>query len=197
MHQLTGDGDGQTPLDPDEAEGLIPSWIATRGDLDRAEQENIAAAVGRMQRRRLTPNDILSEPFLRQLHRRMFGDVWKWAGTYRGTAKNIGVDAWRIPEELGQLLGDVTYWVANATYPPDEIALRFHHRLASIHPFPNGNGRHSRLAADLLAETLGCERFSWGRHLGEDAAAVRRTYFEALHAADRDRLEPLLEFARS
>jgi len=188
----------QTPLDPDEAAALIPSWVSTRGDLDRAEQENILRAGAWTRGRRFRPAALLAESFIRQLHRRMFGEVWKWAGSYRTSNKNIGVDYWRIVEEIGQLLGNALYWVENAVYERDELAVRFHHRIVSIHPFPNGNGRLSRTAADLLVEALGGERFSWGTALAaEDAAAARRTYIEALQAADGGDIAPLLAFARS
>jgi Fic-DOC domain mobile mystery protein B len=197
MHFLAGGGEGQTPLDPDEAEALIPSWISTRGDLDRAEQENIIGAESWTRGRRLRLPDLLAESFIRQLHRRMFGEVWRWAGSYRTSNKNIGVDYWRIAEEIGQLLGDSLFWVENEVYQPDELAVRFHHRLVAIHPFPNGNGRLSRTAADLLVEVLGRERFTWGVSLAaKDAAAARQTYIEALQAADGGEIASLLAFAR-
>src|SRR5207249_6937183 len=131
------------------------------------------------------------------LHARMFRDVWRWAGTYRTTARNIGGDAWRIGTDMAQLMDDVRYWVENKTYPPDEIAIRFHHRLVAIHPFPNGNGRHSRLMADLLIERLGSNSFSWGGRSLADAGELRRRYVAALRAADNHDIEPLLAFARS
>jgi len=141
--------------------------------------------------------DVLIDEFLCQLHRRMFGDVWKWAGQFRTTPRNIGVDAWQISPELRQLLDDVRYWIEHQTYAPDEIAVRFHHRLVWIHPFPNGNGRLSRLAADLLAVQLGQERFTWGSGNLVTIADLRKRYVDALRAADGLVVEPLLEFARS
>jgi Fic-DOC domain mobile mystery protein B len=132
-----------TPLSADERAGLIPSYITLRGELNDAEQTNIAEAEEwAFQRQR----DVLDEKFLNDLHRRMFGRVWNWAGEYRRSGKSVGIDAYRIPHDLRQLIGDTRYWIENATYGPDEIAARFHHRLVSIHPYPNGNGRHSRLA---------------------------------------------------
>ena len=198
MHFLAGGGGGQTPLDPDEAEGLIQSWVSTRGDLDRAEQENILRAETWTRGRRFRPAVLLAESFLRQLHRRMFGEVWRWAGSYRTSNKNIGVDYWRIVEEIGQLLGDSLYWVENEVYGRDALVVRFHHRLVVIHPFPNGNGRLSRMASDLFVESLDGERFSWGAELPViDATAVSQTYIEALQAADDGNIAPLLTFARS
>jgi len=128
--------------------------------------------------------NLLDEVFLCSLHKRMFGKVWKWAGKYRETDRNIGVDVWNIAADLRSLLGDVQFWIENETYLPDEIAVRFHHRLVLIHPFPNGNGRWSRLVADLLIASLGGERFTWGKENLQEASAVRRGYIDALHAAD-------------
>ena len=120
-----------------------------------------------------------------------------WAGQYRTTPRNIGVDAYRIVPDLHQLLGDVRYWVEHPTYPANEIAVRFHHRLVFIHPFPSGNGRHSRLAADLLAVTLGQPRFTWGRVNLTEPKETRAEYVAALRAADGHDIAPLSAFARS
>jgi Fic-DOC domain mobile mystery protein B len=197
MNFLAGGGTGQTPLDPDEAEGLIPSWISTQEDLNRAEQENILRAEAWARGRTYRPEVLLTERFIKQLHRRMFSEVWRWAGNYRTTNKNIGVDFWLIVEELAKLFGDSLYWIENEVYERDELAVRFHHRLVAIHPFSNGNGRVSRSAADLLVESLRGERFTWGVSLASDAAAARRRYIEALQAADRSEIAPLLVFARA
>jgi Fic-DOC domain mobile mystery protein B len=140
---------------------------------------------------------LLKADFALSLHKCMFGDVWRWAGTYRTTALDIGIDAYRIPVEIAALFDDVRYWVEHETYPPDEIAVRLHHRLVAIHPFPNGNGRHTRLMADLLIERLGGEPFSWGGGALADTGELRTRYIEALRAADTHDIGPLLAFARS
>jgi len=127
----------------------------------------------------------------------MFGEVWRWAGTFRRTERNIGIEAHRIHHELAVLLDDVRYWVANGTFPPDELAIRFHHRLVAIHPFPNGNGRHARLMADLLVERRGGQPFSWGGGRLADVGALRAAYVAALRAADNHDIGPLLAFARA
>lgn len=189
------DDEANTPLTAEEREQLIPTYITLRSELNEAEQINIAQAnrwLGRMRKR-----DVLDDAFLRELHKRMFAEVWKWAGQYRLTARNIGIDAYRIPTEVRTLVDDVRFWVDNATYTPDEIAVRFSHRLVSIHPFPNGNGRLSRLVGDLLAMQLGQPRFTWGRANLVDAGETRRAYVDALRAADADNIEPLLIFARA
>jgi Fic-DOC domain mobile mystery protein B len=189
------DDEANTPLTAEEREQLIPTYITLRSELNEAEQINIAQAnrwLGRMRKR-----DILDDGYLRELHKRMFGDVWKWAGQYRLTPRNIGIDAYRIPMEVRQLVDDVRFWVENETYAPDEIAVRFSHRLVSIHPFPNGNGRHSRMAADLLVMQLGRPRFTWGRANLVDVGVTRRAYVVALQIADAGDIGLLLEFSRS
>ena len=140
---------------------------------------------------------MLTAAFVTRLRERMFGDVWKWAGTWRTTARNIGVDACRIGTDVAALLDDARYWVAHETWPPDELAVRLHHRLVAIHPFPNGNGRHARLMADLLVERLGRPPFGWGSGGLADPGDLRRRYIAALRAADDHDIGPLLAFARS
>jgi Fic-DOC domain mobile mystery protein B len=187
-----------TLLAAEEREGLLQSWITYRRDLNEAEQENILKAVVWARRRRgLAPADLLNDRFATSLHKRMFGDVWKWAGTYRHTERNIGIEAFRIPAEMAALFDDGRYWIEHATWPPDEVAVRVHHRLAMIHPFPNGNGRHVRLMADLLVERLGREPFSWGGTDLANAGDLRARYIASLRAADDHDIAPLLAFARS
>lgn len=186
--------DAATPLSEEEREGLIPSYITLRGELNEAEQANILEAqewaFGRKR-------NVLDERFLNNLHRRMFGNVWRWAGQYRRTGKNVGVDAYRIPLELRQLIDDCQFWIEHETYAPDEISARFHHRLVWIHPYPNGNGRHARLATDLLLRTLGREPFSWGSANLVDPSQTRAQYVAALRDADRHDFQMLLAFVRS
>lgn len=186
--------DAATPLSPEEREGLIPSYITLRGELNAAEQDNILEAEAWAFARR---RDILSEPALNGLHKRMFGRVWRWAGTYRRSDKNVGVD-WRvIPVELRQLLDDCRFWIENGSYEPDEIAARFHHRLVYIHPYPNGNGRHGRVATQLLLRAMDRPRFSWGQENLVDVGETRSRYVAALRAADGHDMAPLLAFVRS
>jgi Fic-DOC domain mobile mystery protein B len=188
------DDDAATPITPDERAQLIPTYITTRDQLNEAEQIGIAEADRWAFRRQ---RDVLDEDFLLDLHKRMLSSVWKWAGTFRTTERNIGIEAYRIGVELRALIGDVRYWIEHNTYEPDEIAVRFHHRLVAIHPFPNGNGRHARLAADLLAVALGRERFTWGSANLVEPAETRARYIAALKAADGHDVEPLIAFARS
>ena len=190
--------DGQTPLDEDEKEGLRIETIATREELDEFEQKNIEQAVEWTMKRSLKPGVILSEDFVQNLHKRMYGDVWSWAGEFRRTNKNIGSDKWQIRTQLKSLLDDTRYWIANNTYPPDEIAIRFKHRIVAIHCFPNGNGRHSRLMADIIAEKIFQQPvFTWGAANPVKLGDARAAYLAAIKAADRGDIQPLMHFARS
>lgn len=176
--------------------GLKPAWISTRGDLNIAEQENILKAT--KNRRQPTAEELLTDTYLRALHKAMFGDVWTWAGTYRRTNPIIGCDWTQIAGNVHALVGDVTYWIGETTYPVGEIAVRFHHRLVSIHPFPNGNGRHSRLAAEYLATALEAGPLTWGVGLGLSTPDLRKRYIAALVLADREKdLSALITFAMS
>ena len=192
---FTEPDDAATQLTPEEIQDLIPAYIADRRDLNAAEQENIARAQDwALNGRR---RDLLTEAFVRDLHRRMLGDVWRWAGKFRTSQRNIGIDYWLIAVELRLLLDDVKAWIEYRTYPTDEIAVRFHHRLVLVHPFPNGNGRHGRLMADLLVMQLGRERFSWGRESLREAGEARKRYIQSLRDADNGNIAELLVFARA
>jgi Fic-DOC domain mobile mystery protein B len=184
---------GATPLDADELANLIPGHITTQGELNEWEQLNIAQGEKWAHRQR---KEILDEIFVRRLHRQMFGETWRWAGSFRKSDKNIGVDWLRIGVELKQLLDDARYQIEHSSFPADELAIRFHHRLVAIHPFPNGNGRHARLMADLLAMRLGRPRFTWGSASLVDPNEARQRYIKALQAADARDIAPLLAFAR-
>jgi Fic-DOC domain mobile mystery protein B len=189
-----GDDEANTPLDAEEREQLIPAYITLRNELNQAELANIADARGWLASRK---RNVLDQSFLNELHRRMYSDVWKWAGRYRTTPRNIGIDAYRIPTELRAAIDDARYWVEHGTYSPDEIAVRFSHRVVAIHPYPNGNGRFSRMIGDLLAVELGQPRFTWGSVSLVDASHTRKLYVAALQAADANDVAPLIAFARS
>ncbi|MDB5809796.1 MAG: toxin, Fic family [Betaproteobacteria bacterium] len=186
---------GSTPLDPDEAAGLIPGHIATQGQLNEWEMANILRGEAWAFSRK--HDDMLSPKFIRFLHKKLFEDTWEWAGKYRTTAKSIGIDAAQIGLELSKLCKDVECQLKYRSYPPDELAARFHHRLTWIHPFPNGNGRFSRTMADLLMVQNEEPRFSWGASDIISKGNVRTKYIAALKAADVKDYGPLLEFLRS
>lgn len=190
-------GDGKTSLSGEEQADLIPN-LGTREELNEWERQNIVEASGwAFDARSAGRKDPLTEPYVRELHRRMFDQTWRWAGRYRTTEKNIGIPFHQISESLAALLGDTRYWLENETFGPDEIAIRFHHRLVFIHPFANGNGRHARLMADVLAQRQHRPAFTWGGADIMRAGDFRHRYIEALQAADKNDIALLLEFARS
>jgi Fic-DOC domain mobile mystery protein B len=184
---------GATPLDQNELGGLKHKHITTQGELDQLEQANIEAGLRWLSRQRA---HVLSDDFAITLHKRLFGDVWEWAGAFRKTGKNIGVDPVYIGVELRTLMGDAKYWADNKTYPPSEAAIRLHHRLVKIHPFPNGNGRHARIMADtVLDRVYRAKPIDWtGGHDLQKIGERRTAYIAALKAADNDDIGPLKVF---
>jgi Fic-DOC domain mobile mystery protein B len=209
---LFAGGPGTTSLTADEQHALIPT-LATRAELNEWERLNILEAYQwAVHPRNLKRNDILTERYIRELHHRMFNQTWSWAGIYRTTEKNIGVGHYLIRDMIAVLIGDVRFWLENNTYPRDESAVRFHHRLVWIHPFANGNGRHARLIADVLLRQQGIRTLTWGAGPTSDRqpgarrarlqktrrkADFRRRYIDALQEADGQNIQPLLKFARS
>jgi Fic-DOC domain mobile mystery protein B len=190
--------EGQTPIDEDEKKGLRISSITTREELDEFEQLNIERALEWTLTRKFRKEDILLEQFVKELHSKMFDSVWKWAGKYRTSNKNIGVEWQFVSVSLKQLLDDCKFWIENKTYAEDEISVRFSHRLVSIHCFSNGNGRHSRLMADVIISQIFNEPvFSWGSEDLVKQGEVRKKYINAIQEADKGDINPLLEFARS
>ncbi|MDP3787878.1 MAG: mobile mystery protein B [Candidatus Chromulinivorax sp.] len=187
---------GSTPIDSDELKGLIPKYISTQEELNAWESENILQA--QLWTLKLRKPDVISIDFIKKLHKKMFDHTWSWAGTFRQSDKNIGVHWSQIEMQLKNLCDDVKFWIEHKTYFPDEIAIRFHYKLAAIHPFSNGNGRMARLITNLLIVQLGEKEFSWGSHQNlTNSTPVRKQYIQALQSADRDDCTKLLTFARS
>ncbi len=190
---------GQTAVSEEEAEGLKILSISTKAELDEFEQQNIEEALLWIKGKNWKPEKIFTEAFITDLHKRMYGGVWKWAGKFRLSEKNIGVPYYEVPIALKQLLDDALYWFTNNIYAPEEMSVRFKHRLVSIHCFANGNGRHSRLMADIIAEKIyGLSVFSWGSNQYLiSKKEIRKAYINAVRAADAGKIEPLILFARS
>lgn len=189
---------GSTPLDPDELLGLIPDYISTQGELNTLEQSNILEAKTWIFGRK--PKNILTDTFMIDLHKRMFKDVWKWAGRYRTSDKSIGVHWQQISVQMNLLMRDAHYWIDNQVYSCDEIGARFHHKLVAIHAFPNGNGRHARLATEILLTANEQEIFTWGSKTYteniDQVSALRSEYITALREADQRKFKKLIEFVR-
>lgn len=186
---------GATPIDPDEALGLIPKHISTQADLNAWEEMNIVEGADWIARQKITQG--LNEGLVRELHSRIFNQTWRWAGTFRKSAKSIGIDWTQIAVALKNLLDNTAFQIEHKTMSTDEIIVRFHHQLVLIHAFPNGNGRHARLLADALIVSLGGKRFSWGGNTSIAApGTTRQNYLSALRAADSGDIAPLMLFAR-
>ena len=190
--------DGQTPLVEEEKEGLKIKSISTQGELDEFEQLNIEKAIEWTIHTNLNSERILTEKFIKDLHKKMYGDVWKWAGEFRKTHKNIGINWTQIGIELKNLIDDTKYWIEHKTFSPEEIAIRFKHRIVAIHCFPNGNGRHSRMMADIIIESIfGKEIFCWHKSNMVKADETRKAYIKALREADHGNITPLIKFAEN
>jgi len=190
--------EGQTPLDEDEREGLLVKTISTRAELDEFEQMNIQQAIEWTLKSKFTTEQILTEEFMLLVHKKMFDEVWEWAGTKRKSNKNIGVDKYQISLEIKNLLDDCKFWIGNKTFSPDEISIRFSHRLVKIHIFPNGNGRHSRLIADILiSNVFNKPVFTWGKTDLSKKGDPRKKYLEAIYNADKELFQPLIDFSRT
>lgn len=188
--------EGATPLSPDEKEGLKAKHVRTRGELDELEQTNITQGVIKLRRKagRIGLDDALNVSFTCDLHRDMLGRVWAWAGEFRRTERNIGIDPRFISVELRNLLDDVKAWVEFETFPEMEATLMFHHRLVKIHPFPNGNGRFSRIYAEFIGQNFfGIKQVDWGGETLNVDGDIRRRYIEALRSADGGDYAPLFE----
>ena len=185
---------GATPVDPDEAAGLVPKHITTQAELNAWEEANIVSGEVWALRRK---SELLDEGFLRALHLKMFDQTWRWAGKFRSSNKNIGVDSHQIAVRLRDLLDNTKYQIDHQAFGADEQAVRFHHQLVWIHPFPNGNGRHARMMADLLITRLGGQLFSWGQSSLTAENDNRARYLAALRAADLGSYDDLISFARS
>ena len=190
--------DGQTPLSEEEKDGLLIKTITIHGELDEHEQLNIEKAIEWTIKTTFKKDQILTEEFIKVLHKKMFGNVWSWAGEFRRSEKNIGVKWAMIGIELKALLNDTKYWIENKTFSNDEIAIRFKHRLVNIHCFANGNGRHSRIMADIIMESiLGNEPFSWNQSNMIKADQTRKNYINALRKGDNGNIQPLINFAKN
>lgn len=190
--------EGQTPLNEEEKEGLKIKSITTQGELDQFEQLNIEKAIEWTISKKFKVERILTEKFIKDLHKKMYDDVWKWAGEFRKSEKKIGIKWTQIGVELNYLLDDTRFWIQNGTFSPEEIAIRFKHRIVSIHCFPNGNGRHSRLMADIIMEAVFYkEAFSWQQSNMVKADQTRKEYIACLKEADNGNINPLIEFAKN
>jgi Fic-DOC domain mobile mystery protein B len=186
------DRDGQTVLSSKERGGVLLKHISNMKELDEAEQLNIQKGLLWLMEKK--PKTILSERFFKQFHKQLFGEVWSWAGSFRTSEKNIGIDYWGVPTAIHTLCEDCKVWIKHKSYPWPELIARFHHELVSIHPWPNGNGRFSRILTNYLCDLHKQPRPSWHDHLPPEKR--RDAYIDALRAADVRDFDPLIEFMK-
>lgn len=194
---LPASDDAQTPLAPEELRALKLS-ISTRAQLNEIERLNInQARIWAMSKSVQKRPDLATDHFACELHKRMFNQIWSWAGQYRTTERNLGWDWHRIPEGMRILMEDFQSWIHYSTYPLDDAVIRLHHRMVLIHPWPNGNGRHSRLIADILLAANGGLPLTWGAGANLHSGNTRAIYIAALKEADQGNFQPLLDFAQN
>ena len=181
-----------------EKERLVPS-LSTREQLEEIERASIhAARVWAMRCAVAMPEAVLTEAFSQQVHRRMFGGIWRGAGKYRTVAEEAGWEPARIPEGMKMILDDAEGWIRFSTHPVHEAAVRLHHRIRCVRPWADGNGNHARLMGDLLVASAGEKPLTWGiRTLGRDPEKARSLYRDATRAADAGDVAPLVAFAFS
>jgi len=185
------DRQGQTVLSPVEKKGLKLTHISNMKELDEAEQMNINEGLLWLQGQK--SEDYISEDFFQKLHLKLFGKVWRWAGVYRHTNKNIGIDYWKVPREMNGFVENANYWLKNKSYPDwPEFLAHFHHKLVFIHPFPNGNGRFSRIVTNHLCKMNQHEAPTWQAHL--EPKVRRGHYIKSLREADDKQYSKLIDF---
>lgn len=187
--------EGATPID--DASGLLAENVFAYSALNAVESENILRAVNvHLSSRKRRESPWLTEEYVRRVHRDMFDSVWDWAGRYRDGELNIGVPASRVRDEVGKLCQDVAYWDEQKEnqIPLLERSARLHHRLAWIHPFKNGNGRHARLMGDIYLQVNGHKLPMWPSAAMGGAGEPRSAYLGALKRADAGDFGPLVEY---
>lgn len=180
---------GQTPID--DLSGLKVKGITTQAELNAHEAENIRKAVlkylGAKPTRRSAKFDVR---WALRLHAEMFGHIWQWAGQPRTQELNIGSPPHQVSVDLLNLLEDLKVWQKSGM-PLQEQAVRLHHRAVKIHPFLNGNGRWSRLLANIWLKLHGAAPIDWPEAVIGTSSVVRDEYIAAIKAADNHDFAPL------
>ena len=198
MTKLFSQPDGASPITEEQQEGLLQKWVSIQEELNQIERDNIIIGQRWLFNKRQSKADFADITFIMNLHKIMFGKVYSWAGDLRTTQSNIGVTPYLIRPNIASLKLDIQKWIANEVYPADEIAIRYHHKLVCIHPFPNGNGRLCRLMADYINEQVfNGKPFSWGADDLYEEGKARSTYMQAIYSANKHQLNDLVSFARS
>ena len=183
---LFKDRGGQTPLPPELQKGLISKNVQTIGELDEYEEQNIAEGMVWLED---SNANSLNYSFWLRLHKKLFGNVWNWAGEIR--SHDLGNADFLYPEKvrpaLMQLIGDAEYWFKNDTYPKKETIARIHEKLLTIHPFANGNGRWSRILTEYICKQNKIDIPKWNLKSKDDPQKRRKEYIEAVELARHKR----------
>jgi Fic-DOC domain mobile mystery protein B len=186
---------GETPID--DISGLKPKGLTTRAQLNAVEARNMRKAVVRYlvikPSRRQAPFTL---EWCYKLHRQMFGEVWRWAGQKRTTELNIGVPFHRIDVDLKNLMADLAFWREKGEMDPIEQVARLHHRAVFIHPFLNGNGRWSRLLANIFQKQSTDKLTIWPEETVGNASVIREEYLAAVRSGDKGDYNPLIALHR-
>lgn len=189
------DRDGSTPLDPDQIKGIRFSHLTNMGELDEVEDLNIQKGLEWLYHQKT--DDYLSMQFLCKLHEKLFGDVWKWAGKFRTVEVNISkIRSYDVGPQLINFFEDAKLWIEGGRMGWDEIAAEMHHRLVCIHPFPNGNGRTTRIFTEYVQRRNNQLITTWKASLSHDPKERRKAYIKALQKADKGDFEMLIEFMK-
>ncbi len=192
---ITDQPEGATPID--DVSGLLVD-ITTRGELNDAEGLNILTATDWIDKGRI--DDLFTVQFYRELHTKMYDQVWSWAGALRsqtGQTTHPGSRPEAVDLDLGRVAMEFhCEWEAlndNSHLLP--FISRYHHALVLVHPFNNGNGRWSRLAADAVIQRLaGRPPLTWATDTLVVDSDERKEYIAALQAADTGDFQPLLDY---
>ncbi len=190
---------GATPLGPDERADLLLTHVETREELNELENANILQGISWLSSLpALTVDELLSMAFFEELHKRLLGEVWAWAGSYRTRELNIGCDPFHIRTNLFNLLEDIKCWIEFNHFDSLELSARIQHRLVLIHPFPNGNGRHSRIFTDCVrGMILEKPTLRWAEGNLDQQTEEREQYISSLRQADRGDYQTFIDYLRS
>lgn len=203
MSELIDNPEGATPLNLDDMLGLKYKHIDTREQLNEVEAANILqgqiwASKLNKGAKELTRDDIFNRDFVSDLHKALFGEVWEWAGHFRKRELNIGVDPKNIAVDLHNFLEDAKCWLEFKHYDNLELSARIQHRLVQIHPFVNGNGRHSRVFTDIVRVYLLNEKpIKWANAKLENMTEERNSYISGLREADVGDLSTFIKYLQS
>ncbi|WP_027477803.1 Fic/DOC family protein [Curvibacter gracilis] len=145
------------------------------------------------------PDRALSVADIKHWHRRWLGNVYEWAGQERSVNMGKGGFNFAAAAQIPRLLAGFEAEVLQRWTPCDHLSHEglveaiavSHVELILIHPFREGNGRLSRLLADVMAVQAGrnpLDYSSWESH--------KAGYIAAIHAGVAMNYEPMKFWVR-